>query len=417
MAVKLIDLQLLYGIAGARDKFEDLCAKLVRSESPTATGIRVHRGDGGVDVYNGKFIGSEGIHVFQVKFFPSGLGKSQWDEVKKSFARCRTNTEFTAKKWTLCLPVDLSIEETKQFSQWVENEAKYGIDIDWWGATKLESLLYRDDNRGIKEAFFKEEHLTQIREMHEMLRKLVDDFTERSVKSSKETTELCKNYRNERLGKIKSGEIPIKLDPVAPKIVLHIVPFGSLESAKRFDVSLLKPNYTGGLEPLSWCFNRGYSYPQHNYDGLVREDPSSDSYTQLFNDGKIEAVSTSILTTYLSRVISANLYEQKTLESLKRYLEAQKQLGVEPPLFVMVSLLGVNEYTLSFENTNTWAYQNQDHRIDRSNLIVPEIMIDSYDCTLAEAMKPVFDTIANAAKWSRSMNYSEDGKSLLTDLK
>jgi hypothetical protein len=181
MAVKLIDLQLLYGIAGARDKFEDLCAKLVRSELPTATSIRVHRGDGGVDVYNGEFTDSEGIHVFQVKFFPGGLGKSQWDEVKKSFLRCRTNTEYTAKKWTLCLPVDLSIEETKQFSQWVEDEAEYGIDIDCWGATKLESLLYRDVNRGIKEAFFKEEHLTQIHEMHEMLRKLVNDFTERSV--------------------------------------------------------------------------------------------------------------------------------------------------------------------------------------------------------------------------------------------
>ena len=314
------------------------------------------------------------------------------------------------------MPVDLSIEETKRFSQWMENESEHGTDIDCWGATKLESLLYRDVNRGIKEAFFKEEHLTQIHEMHEMLRKLVDDFTERSVNQFKETTESCKNYRNERLDKIKAGETPIELDPEAPKIVLDIVPFGALESAKSIDVSLLKPKYAGELEPLSWSFPRGYSYPQHNFDGLVRVDSASNSYTQLFNDGKIEAVNTSILTTYLPRVISANLYEQKTLESLKRYLEAQKHLGVVPPLFVMVSLLGVNEYTTSFENTNTWAYQNQDHRIDRPNLIVPEVVIDSYDCNLAEVMKPIFDTIANAAKWPRSMMYDESEKSLHTNL-
>ncbi len=412
MAVKLIDLQLLYGIAGARDKFEDLCAKLVRSELPTATSIRVHRGDGGVDVYNGEFTDSEGIHVFQVKFFPGGLGKSQWDEVKKSFIRCRTNTEYTAKKWTLCLPVDLSIEETKRFSQWVENEAEYGIDIDWWGATKLESLLYRDDNRGIKEAFFKEEHLTQIREMHEMLRKLVDDFTERSVKSSKETTELCQNYRNERLGKIKSGEIPIKLDPVAPKIVLHIVPFRAFELFTKPRLGLLtQVDNVRLLEPLRLS-SGGFPAPHYNFDGLLVS--VQDSYTQIFRNGSIESVDTSILSASRERrFTSGSIYETRLLQAMKRYLNAQQRLDVELPLLVMVSLLGVKGYAIRFDINDFFL---DDHQIDRSNLIASEILIDSYDCDLAGIMKPIFDTIANAAKWSRSMNYSEDGKSLLADL-
>lgn len=134
MAVRLIDLQLLYGVAGAREQFENLCAQLIRSQSSTATGIRVHRGDGGIDVYEGKFTGEEGIHVFQVKYFPNGLGKSQRNEVKESFTRCRTNTQFTTRKWTLCLPVDLSVEETEWFSHWAqESEAAYGINIDCWG--------------------------------------------------------------------------------------------------------------------------------------------------------------------------------------------------------------------------------------------------------------------------------------------
>jgi hypothetical protein len=55
-----------------------------------------------------------------------------------------------------------------------------GITIqDVWGATKLERLLYEERNRGLKESFFKEEHLTQIREMHAVLLRLVPDILER----------------------------------------------------------------------------------------------------------------------------------------------------------------------------------------------------------------------------------------------
>ena len=32
MAIRLLDLQLLYGVAGAREHFEHLCADLIRAE-------------------------------------------------------------------------------------------------------------------------------------------------------------------------------------------------------------------------------------------------------------------------------------------------------------------------------------------------------------------------------------------------
>ena len=50
MAVRLVELERIYGLAGARDKFDQLCGQLIRSEFPEARGIRVHWGDGGVDV-------------------------------------------------------------------------------------------------------------------------------------------------------------------------------------------------------------------------------------------------------------------------------------------------------------------------------------------------------------------------------
>jgi hypothetical protein len=50
VAVKLIDLQLIYGVAGAREKFEDLTSQLVKTEHPRADKVRIVRGDGGIDV-------------------------------------------------------------------------------------------------------------------------------------------------------------------------------------------------------------------------------------------------------------------------------------------------------------------------------------------------------------------------------
>ncbi len=414
MAVRLVDLQLLYGIAGAREQFENLCGQLIRSQSPTATGIRVHRGDGGIDVYEGKFTGGEGIHVFQVKYFPNGIGKSQRNEVRESFTRCRTNTQFTTKRWTLCLPVDLSVEETEWFSKWVQEQAQFEIDIDWWGATQLEGLLYHADNRGIKEAFFKEEYLTQIRETHGMLMNLIDDIATRLGETSRKAMKLHKDFCDEHLTKIIAGEMPARLDENAPKIVLHLVPFGAFDPAAKFDLFLLNdPVHIYLLEPLR-LYSGEYQFPRFNFDGLLSN--LQGTYTQVFRNGIIEAVDTTILGASRElRVTSGHIYERRFLEAIKRYLTAQKQLGVGPPIFVMISLLEVKGFKIRFDGLENWIFE-EDHIIDRAKLILPEIMIDNFDNKLTEVMRPAFDAIANAAGWERSMDYDENGKILLEDL-
>jgi hypothetical protein len=50
----IIDLQLIYGIVGAREKFEDLTVELVKAERPGARTVRLVNGDGGIDVHVGE---------------------------------------------------------------------------------------------------------------------------------------------------------------------------------------------------------------------------------------------------------------------------------------------------------------------------------------------------------------------------
>jgi hypothetical protein len=85
MAVRLLDLQLIYGVAGAREKFQELVASLIQNEHPAARVIRVVVGDAGVDVYVGDWTDPAGIDVFQTKFFPNGLTDSQKAQIRESF--------------------------------------------------------------------------------------------------------------------------------------------------------------------------------------------------------------------------------------------------------------------------------------------------------------------------------------------
>src|SRR5262245_54062039 len=83
--------------------------------------------------------------------------------------------------------VDLSTGEREWFETWRSNQADSGIVIqEPWGATKLEGLLYQAKNQGLREAFFKEEHLAQIRELHTTLQSLLPDIAARLNQDAEE---------------------------------------------------------------------------------------------------------------------------------------------------------------------------------------------------------------------------------------
>ena len=65
MPVRILDLQHLYGVAGAREQFEKLVLALVESLSDSARTIETKQGDGGIDIYVGPF--TKPIDVYQAK--------------------------------------------------------------------------------------------------------------------------------------------------------------------------------------------------------------------------------------------------------------------------------------------------------------------------------------------------------------
>ncbi len=80
---------------------------------------------------------------------------------------------------------------------------------------------------------------------------------------------------------------------------------------------------------------------------------------------------------------------------------------MEPPLLLMLSLLGVAGYIMAVDPCIPFPLE---HSIDRDALLIREVMIDTFKDDPAKFMRPLFDAVWNAAGWSGSINYDQEGK-------
>jgi hypothetical protein len=216
---------------------------------------------------------------------------------------------------------------------------------------------------------------------------------------SSTATERIRNFRTERLSKIMADELPVTLT-ANPQIVLHIVPMMAFDPSTKVDLSSLRLE-TDRLEPLGFIAGPR-SGPQYNFDGLLTYARHNDlvySYLQLFRDGTVEAVdATTISKSKTDGLIPAG-YERFVLRTIANAMSIQKQLGVQPPLFIMLSLLGIKGYRMAFDGVSSWT---EGHPIDEKNLIVPETMFEDIAGNIEDKMTETFQIVWNAAGYARS---------------
>jgi hypothetical protein len=212
--------------------------------------------------------------------------------------------------------------------------------------------------------------------------------------------ERIRSFRSQRIDAINRNTTPIKLNETA-KIVLHSIPLQAFDPGMIFDLS-------------SYSNPRGPAF-RFNLDGIVfysEHSTASSSfwYQQVFRNGIIEYVRASLLT---SGNIPSQRYEDEIIAMFEETLTIQRSLKVEPPIYIMLSLLGVNGYKMGVHPNLPRRYpdlrQYLDLQIDRDEIIVPEIMIDKFDQRPAQVLRPLFDVVWNSTGWPRSMNYDKDG--------
>jgi len=225
---------------------------------------------------------------------------------------------------------------------------------------------------------------------------------------SQATKEKMRDFRADRLSKIMAGEGPYRMAK-GSLAILHVMPLSAFETDRRFDAHELA-RALGHTPPIYRDVIGGTRY---NFDGYVAlELMSADSavaYLQAFRTGILESVDVSLL--YSSGVIPSLPFEGKLLKGhLPRYLLILKQLGVPPPIFFGLSLLGVSGLTMGMSHIPaTFRDIPGFHsKIRENNLILPEVMAETYDANLDLLFRPVFDAIWNAADKPKSPYYDGD---------
>lgn len=221
--------------------------------------------------------------------------------------------------------------------------------------------------------------------------------------------EKIRRFRDNRITKIIADETPVPLDP-CPKIVLHILPIAALDPVTSLDISILD-DMKGKLVPI---YADGWS-SRYNFDGFLtyrsfRGQPTCPSYLQIFRHGAIEAVEASILSEEWSgkKVIPSLVYERELISAVDRYLKLEQDFGFGPPIFILLSLLGVKDYTMAVDRSRFLFIDPK--LIDRDVLLLPDIIVEDYESKASDILRPVFDAVWQAAGWDCSKNYDKDGK-------
>lgn len=214
-----------------------------------------------------------------------------------------------------------------------------------------------------------------------------------------------RRFRNERLGIIEAGEGPVGLRSGA-KVILHVVPLEAF-TAER-DVGINRNRDL--LFPLG--FMGSGMNARHTLEGLAtfsgqEQDPEGVySYALLFRSGIIEGASTAGHQGQDGWFIPASSVEWAALSALRSYREKLAEKGVDLPLYVFLSLIGVRGHSLAISGRPFDLRRPQ--RTDA--LLLPEAVITDAQQTDEEVLRPVFDRFWNAFGYERSMSFDAAGK-------
>lgn len=211
--------------------------------------------------------------------------------------------------------------------------------------------------------------------------------------------EQIKAFRRERVRLILEGETPAPI-VAGSKLILHLVPLESFTAQVSLDVSILK---SAGTDFFPLRQNGGT--PRVNLDGFVTF--WSDGYTQLYRNGLVEAVLSSVAVQSNEEgcpgLFDIDLIERSLVGSLPSYLRGYRKLGVHTPIWCCLTVTGTK---------GTAIHRNLPFSrmlpIDRDVLYLPEALIDDLTADPLIVLKSLLDMMWNAAGYDQSPNFRNE---------
>ncbi len=221
--------------------------------------------------------------------------------------------------------------------------------------------------------------------------------------------EHTRRFRAQRLTVLRQAQwgFPYRDEPL---VVLHLVPFSSGFGTLNVDIASLRNLWRmSPHKKENGCVQEGDV--RYNLDGVLMHVPDGATWhTQLFRDGSIEHATTHWTGDSRNQgYIDAFTLQVTLVNILPRFLGLQLTAGVTPPVTAILSLLNVANFKLNMRQG--MLYQElSDHQIDREELLLPEVIVEDFKANPKTILKPVFDSLWNAAGMKNCPYYKDSGE-------
>jgi len=218
------------------------------------------------------------------------------------------------------------------------------------------------------------------------------------------TWEFLKAFRDDRLAKIESGEIPVSLAE-GSSVVLHLMPASAFSPGTQIDLSAaLRHANLAGLSGESW----GLSY---DFEGLLVWESSdaeeTTSYVQLFRAGTVEIADTALLASGDSgEKPDIHDFEKAVDAAARQWISILKDVGAAGSLAAALTISGVRNWSLQSDAPDA---RLTPRPIDRDDLVIPEAFLEDLAADPGPMMKALFDPIWNAAGYAGSPSFTAQG--------
>ena len=238
----------------------------------------------------------------------------------------------------------------------------------------------------------------------------VDELRTAFLQSSS-LIEKIRNFRKERIFGIKAGETPIPISDSSAFMAIHILPLSSFSSPSYLDRDVVKALDEGRHASIFTPVSRGGGWSHRiNLDGVVAYcggDPQKPTftYTQLYRNGIIEGVESSISDSGAEKILPTYWIENKTMKYVTQMIKLITEFGFQPPFYVFLTLTSVEGFKV--REPQRMISINK-YSIKVKDLFLPEVVIEKLDYNTGKKFRPVFDMIWNAGGISRSLNFDED---------
>lgn len=216
--------------------------------------------------------------------------------------------------------------------------------------------------------------------------------------------ERIRDFRIQRLNLLQAAE------ERTARVVFHLIPLTAFTSEVRFDLAPLQ-NSGGHYDQLiRWGHTSRYTL-----DGLLyRHSPGADqvpqgNYALFFRNGSVEAVETEYVRQGAEKPerFAGFNHDRRLVDHLGRLLAAQKTLGVEPPIFVLLTLVGVKGWKVWVDTF--WNEVRDPHPIDRDILPLSAAILESFSTPPELVLRDILHEFWQASGWPQCFSYDPDG--------